>query len=93
MISRFIIEMSEPKKTADYAKKYYSLQRQANYGKSSFIRINKIISLVGESNKVLDIGCYDGIIGSLLRKNNNQEKGTHRQTCLSSALFRSSTLC
>lgn len=72
---KLIMRMSKPQKTVNYAKKYYSLQLQVNYGKNSFIRINKIIFLVGENNKVLDIGCYDGTIGNLLKKNNNQVYG------------------
>lgn len=67
--------MNKPKKTADYAKEIYNLSGVSYVHKSAFIRINKIISLVGENNKVLDIGCYDGTIGNLLKKNDNQVYG------------------
>lgn len=63
--------MTNPKKTVDYAKEVYDLPGIGYGSKDVVARINKIISFVGFNNKVLDIGCYDGSIGSLIIKNNN----------------------
>jgi len=64
-----------PRKSADYAKKIFELGGVGYSLKAVTIRINKIVSLVGSNYRVLDIGCYDGTIGSLMIKNNNEVYG------------------
>ena len=67
--------MGKPKDTAEYAKEVCELGGSGYDSKSVRIRINKIISLIGSNHRVLDIGCYDGSIGILLIKNNNEVYG------------------
>lgn len=62
-------------KTYEYAKKCYSLGGVKYSSKGERVRLEKIISLVGENNKVLDIGCYDGTLGEILLKNGNKVFG------------------
>lgn len=35
------------------------------------IRINKILEMIGSGKKVLDLGCYNGVIGEKILRNNN----------------------
>lgn len=67
--------MNRSKNTAEYANETYKLT-EINYGsKAEKVRINKIISLVGSDHRILDIGCYDGTIGNLLKKMSNDVYG------------------
>ena len=43
--------------------------------KSDLPRIKAIINLVGTQKRVLDIGCYDGTIGSAILRNGNKVSG------------------
>jgi len=42
---------------------------------SDRIRVRKVLRLIGSGKRVLDIGCSDGIIGSLLMRQNNEVYG------------------
>ena len=57
----------------EFTKKRYGSIR--GYGKADLIRINKIVQLVGGGNKVLDVGCYYGFLGELLKENGNEVYG------------------
>ncbi|MDA8161789.1 MAG: methyltransferase domain-containing protein [Desulfobacteraceae bacterium] len=63
------------RKTADYAKMVYGEGELQYSSKAEKVRLEKIVKLVGTGNKVLDIGCYNGIIGSILIKNGNEVYG------------------
>jgi len=42
---------------------------------SGLIRIRKVLDLIGEGRTVLDVGCWDGSIGELIKRNNNDVYG------------------
>jgi len=63
------------RKTADYAKEVYGKGELQYNSKAERIRLEKIAELVGEGNKVLDIGCYSGTLGSMLMKIGNEVYG------------------
>lgn len=64
-----------PKKTMDYAKEIYNAEEVQYNSKAERVRLEKIIEFVGLDNKVLDIGCYDGTVGSKLIKKGNDVYG------------------
>lgn len=43
--------------------------------KAEKVRLEKIVGLVGTGNKVLDVGCHKGVIGSMLIKKGNEVYG------------------
>ncbi len=61
------------KSSLDYANEISGENGMYDYldNKSDNTRVEKIISLIGRGNKVLDVGCYDGMIGEKILKNNN----------------------
>jgi 2-polyprenyl-3-methyl-5-hydroxy-6-metoxy-1,4-benzoquinol methylase len=63
------------RKTADYAKMIYGEGELQYDSKAEKVRLEKIVELVGADNKVLDIGCYSGTIGSMLIKKGNEVYG------------------
>ncbi len=65
-----------------YAKECY--KQSEKYGsKGDCVRFERMLNLVGRNNKVLDIGCHDGTIGSLLIKNNNEVFGIEANDVMS----------
>ena len=63
------------RKTADYARDYYSSGRADYLAPGEVNRIGKMLDMVGTGKKVLDIGCYDGSIGEMLIKKSNEVYG------------------
>lgn len=63
------------KKMMDYAKEIYKREEVQYNSKAERVRLEKIIELIGRGNKVLDIGCYDGTLGSRLIKESNNVYG------------------
>ena len=55
-------------------KKFYTKRcsRDISITSPDKYRISIICNLVGRGKKILDIGCYNGIIGSLVAKNDNE---------------------
>lgn len=45
------------------------------YGFADKIRIKKIVEIVGNNNKILDVGCYRGFLSKLLLDNGNEVFG------------------
>lgn len=67
--------MTIAKKTVDYAKEIYKDGELPYLSKAEEVRIKKILSFSGRNSKILDIGCYNGTIGELLIKRNNDVYG------------------
>lgn len=67
--------MNNPKNTSKYAEKIYGKGEILYISKEEKIRLEKIVTLAGTNNRVLDIGCYDGTLGEMLIKNNNEVYG------------------
>lgn len=63
------------RKTMDYAKEIYREGELQYNSKAEIIRLEKIVEFVGTGNSVLDIGCYNGTLGSLLIKSGNEVYG------------------
>jgi 2-polyprenyl-3-methyl-5-hydroxy-6-metoxy-1,4-benzoquinol methylase len=59
----------------DYAKEIYREGELQYNSKAETVRLEKIVELAGIGNKVLDIGCYSGTIGSTLIKEGNEVYG------------------
>jgi 2-polyprenyl-3-methyl-5-hydroxy-6-metoxy-1,4-benzoquinol methylase len=68
---QFKMEMMGAKKTVDYAKEVYKNGELPYLSKAEKVRLSKIVVFSGSNNKILDIGCYNGTIGELLIKKNN----------------------
>jgi 2-polyprenyl-3-methyl-5-hydroxy-6-metoxy-1,4-benzoquinol methylase len=64
--------MSANLKKLLYNKKY---SKTARPPPSDSVRVNTVAKLVGRNKRVLDVGCYDGTIGEVLAKNNNDVYG------------------
>lgn len=48
---------------------------EALYSPADQVRLKIILSLIGTGRKVLDIGCYSGVVSSLIAKNGNDVYG------------------
>ena len=61
------------KNTLEYANEISGKNGMYDYliNKADKISVHKIVSLIGRGKKVLDIGCYDGVIGEKIFNNNN----------------------
>lgn len=53
----------------------YQRHSQTNFHPADHVRIKKVLEMIGSKNKVLDIGCDNGTIGSLIRKKGNEVYG------------------
>lgn len=61
--------------TADYAKRLYGKEELSYNSKAEKVRLRKIAALVGSGHKVLDVGCWDGTLGSMLIQRGNDVYG------------------
>lgn len=59
----------------NYSSRRFVPDKNYYNGKGNDVRINKIIRLVGNGKKVLDLGCYDGLIGEKLIEAGNKVWG------------------
>ncbi len=62
-------------KATNYAKKIYDKEGLSYSSKTETIRLEKMATMVGSSSKVLDIGCWDGTLGSMLIERGNEVYG------------------
>lgn len=63
--------MSRRKNCYQYAEEYYQNKKDYYESKGDKVRISKILKMIGNNKKILDIGCYDGTIGEKIKNNNN----------------------
>ncbi len=63
--------MKKSKKAVVYARETYKL----NWLSDLKVLKDRIVELVGQNNKILDVGCYDGTLGERLIKKNNDVYG------------------
>lgn len=72
--------MTQDKRTAQgsrtYSSEHYSNDNAVDYtNRCDQARVVQIIKLVGTGNKVLDIGCFNGVIGEKVIENGNEVFG------------------
>lgn len=61
-------------KSFSYASQHY-FPDDSYWSKGAIVRVKKIIKLIGRDKKVLDVGCYDGFVGEIIKKKNNDVYG------------------
>jgi len=64
--------MKKTNKTIFHEQRY---SRTWSFSRADEVRMNIVAKLVGQNKRVLDIGCYDGTISSLLTRGNDEVYG------------------